>query len=94
MRYSYALLAFAATALSLPTNKPSGDNEWAPGKYEGKGTDFDRVKSTPGKYDKRNDDGSWRADKYEGDCTDHDDGKWAPGKYEGKGTGFNDGKGN
>jgi hypothetical protein len=92
MRYSYTLLAFAVTALSLPTNKPAGNSDWAPGKYEGKGTNLDGVKWAPGKSYKRNDDGSWRPDKYEGDCSDHDDGKWAPGKYEGKGTGFGDGK--
>ncbi|KAI6762515.1 hypothetical protein HG530_008495 [Fusarium avenaceum] len=83
MRYSYTLLAFAVTALSLPTNKPASDDKLAPGQYERTG---------PEKSDKRNDDGSWRPDKYEGECNGYDDGKWAPGKYEGKGTSFNDGK--
>lgn len=33
MRYSYTLLAFAATALALPTAMPADDGSWAPGKF-------------------------------------------------------------
>lgn len=49
MRYSYTLLAFAATALALPTAKPADDGSWAPGKYEGGDTGKDDGKWAPGK---------------------------------------------
>jgi hypothetical protein len=34
MRYSYTLIAFAATALALPTGKPADDGSWQPGMFE------------------------------------------------------------
>ncbi|RSL89129.1 hypothetical protein CDV31_015937, partial [Fusarium ambrosium] len=103
MRYSLTLIAFAATALALPTAKPADDGSWAPGKYEGKGTGYDDGKWHEGKYEgvdpdkypsgkaKRNDDGSWHPGKYEGKGTPYDDGKWHEGKYEGGDTGHDDG---
>lgn len=33
MRYSYTLIAFAATALALPTAMPADDGSWAPGMF-------------------------------------------------------------
>ncbi|EEY14900.1 conserved hypothetical protein [Verticillium alfalfae VaMs.102] len=87
MRYSLTLIAFAVTALALPTAKPADDGSWAPGKYEGPGTPYDDGKWYPGKYpgakEKRADDGSWAPGKYEGAGTPYDDGKWYPGKYPG-----------
>ena len=51
MRYSLTLLAFAVTALALPTTtKPADDGSWYPGKYEGPGTPYDNGQWTPDKY--------------------------------------------
>ncbi|CAG1977670.1 unnamed protein product, partial [Fusarium graminearum] len=82
MRYSYTVLAFAATALALPTAKPADDGSWHPGKYEGGNTGYDDGKWAPGKYEGGNtgyDDGQYHGDK----AKRYDDGKWYPGKYEG-----------
>ncbi|KAL9561243.1 hypothetical protein ACKAV7_014598 [Fusarium commune] len=52
MRYSYyTILAFAITALALPTAKPTDDGEWVPGKYDGESTPYDGGKSSAGKQD-------------------------------------------
>ncbi|KAL9570489.1 hypothetical protein ACKAV7_005377 [Fusarium commune] len=49
MRYSYTILAFAITALALPTAKPADDGKGALGINKGENTRYDGEKWSAGK---------------------------------------------
>ncbi|KAF4951165.1 hypothetical protein FGADI_7655 [Fusarium gaditjirri] len=84
MRYNCYLLifiAFAITALALPTKKTADNSKWVPDKYESEGANFDHGQWVPKGYEKKKDDGSWHPSKYEGKGTGLDDGKGTLTKY-------------